>query len=166
MLKKVTLFALAFALILGAGSLRAEEGQKVPQFSSAPAAGTVIQLAPDTKLGLQNMADLTPDELKKALESPACGTKAATFCTACTGLNCTGFCYNIPCGRYANANQQVPPRPGFRSFRTGCSNTLVSTCNDLNTTPPCQGFQFPSATWGNNTCINSNSLLLQSVGCL
>lgn len=169
MSKNVTLFVLALALILGAAGLQAQEGGKVPQFSTAPKVGTVVQLEPNTKIDFKNMADLTPFELEKAFENPSCGgnkaDKSATACAFCTGLNCTGNCYAVPCGFGINANQQVPPQAGFRSFVTGCNTTIISTCNNLSSAPPCQAFAFASATWGNNTCINSNSFAFQSGGC-
>lgn len=171
MLKKITFCLFSFALFLGSGNLLFAE--KAPRFSVAPPAGGVVRLPEGTKLDLRNSAELTDEELRAALEKSSCSTekkgvtgeKSATHCFACTGSNCTGTCYAIPCGFYINANQQVPPVPGFSSFGTGCGTTYVSTCNDLNGTAPCQLFAFSSASWGNNACINS-SLLLQSVGCL
>lgn len=169
MLKKTLFCLFSFALLFGSGN--ALFAQDSP-FTAAPPAGGVIQLHEGTKLDLQNAAELTPEELRAALEQSSCsgakGTEAPTFCVACTELNCGGNCYAVPCGRYANAKDQVPPQPGFRSFVTGCTTTYVSTCNDLASAPnpPCQLFAFQSAVWGNNTCVNSNQLVLQSVGCL
>lgn len=170
MLKKTTFCLFIFALLLGSGNLLAQETEL---FSvTAPKAG-VVQLPEGTKLDLRNAAELSPDELKAALETSTCGgevevkaDKAPTACFACTGLGCTGTCYVIPCGSYINANQQVPPVAGFRSFATGCTTTYVSTCNDLNPTAPCQAYSFNTADWGDNVCINSNVLNLQSVGCI
>ena len=150
MLKKITLCLFSFALLLGSGS--SLFAQKDPEFTAAPKAGAAVQIPEGTKLDLQNAAELTPEELRVALEKPSCSTgneqKPATFCIACTAANCTGTCYAIPCGRYINANQQVPPAPGFLSFVTGCNTTFVSTCNDLGTAAPCQGFSFSSASLG------------------
>jgi hypothetical protein len=167
MLKKITFCLFSFALLLGSGN--ALFAQKAPEFTAAPKVGAAIQLPGDTKLNLQNAADLTPEELRVALEKTSCSTaseqKSATGCFACTAANCTGTCFAIPCGLYINANQQVPPVAGFLSFVTGCGTTYVSTCNDINGVAPCQAFALPSSSWGNNSCINS-SLLLQSVGCI
>ncbi len=165
MRKTTTFCLLVVALLLASG------GAASAQFSVAAPTGSAIQLPEGTKLDLQNAAELSADELREALESPSCSSaleqKSATACIACTGANCTGNCYLIPCGRYINANQQVPPQAGFLSFVTGCGTTYVSTCNDLASAPnpPCQLFALPSASWGNNTCVNS-ALVLQSVGCL
>lgn len=161
MLKKITFCLFSVALFLGSGNLIAQEA---PQFSVAPPAGKVIQHPEGSKPNLQNAAELTAEELKVALEKSSCSTatgeKASFACYACTALNCTGTCYQIPCGFYINADQQIPPVAGFSSFVTGCTSTLVSECADFS----CGYYQFDSAAWGNNTCINS-SLLLQSVGC-
>ena len=170
MLKKITLCLFSFALLLGSGS--SLFAQKDPEFTAAPKVGAAVPIPEGTKLNLQNAAELTPEELRVALEKSSCSTageqKAATACFACTAANCTGTCFAIPCGLYINANQQVPPVGGFLSFVTGCNTTFVSTCNDLNGVAPCRAFSFNSfgvGGWGNNTCINS-SLLLQSVGCV
>ena len=168
MLKKTTFCLFIFALLLGSGNLLA---QKPAQFSVASPQAGAIKLPEGAKVDLRNAADLTEDELRVIMEKSTCGDdakmdKAPDACFACTGFNCTGTCFRIQCGTYINANQQIPPVPGFRSFVTGCTTTYVSTCNDLSTTAPCQGFAFQSAQWGNNTCVNSNQLVLQSVGCL
>jgi hypothetical protein len=169
MLKKTLFCLFGFALLLGSGN--ALFAQDSP-FTAAPPAGGVVQLHEDTKLNLRNSAELTAEELRAALETSSCstarGAESATACAACTGLNCTGNCYAVPCTFYANAKDQVPPQPGFRSFVTGCTTTYVSTCNDLSADPAqgCQLFAFQSATWGNNTCVNSNTLVLQSFGCV
>jgi hypothetical protein len=168
MLKKTALCGIAFALLLVCGNTLF--AQEAPRFFAAPPAHGVVQLQEGTKLDLRNAAELTADELRAALEKTSCsgkvvGEKSATACFACTAANCTGTCYQIPCGHYVNANQQVPPAAGFVSFVTGCTTTYVSTCNDLSSTAPCLLFAFSSATWGNNTCINS-SAVLQSVGCV
>ena len=166
MLKKTTFCLFIFALLLGSGNLLAQE---LAQFSIAPAPGGVVKLPEGAKLDLRNAAELTPEELKSALETSTCegekADKAPDACFACTAANCTGTCYRIPCGFYINANQQVPPAPGFLSFGTGCTRTFVSTCNDLNPTAPCQAFFFDTAVVGDNVCFNS-SIPLQSVGCI
>lgn len=165
MSKKAVVFASFALLIACSGGVFAQKAQ----FNVAPPNGGIVQLPDGTDLGLRNIAEMTPDELREALETPTCSNskevKSATRCAACTALNCTGTCFSIPCGNFANASQQVPPVAGFRSFVTGCTNTFVSTCANLSGVAPCQLFAFASATWGNNTCINSNTLLLKSVGC-
>jgi hypothetical protein len=172
MLKKITLCLFSFALLLGTGNTLF--AQKEPEFTAVPKTGRVFQLPGDTKLDLQNAAELTPEELRVALETSSCGTakeqKAPTFCAACTGTGCTGTCYRIPCGTYINANQQVPPAAGFLSFIIGCRTTYVSTCNDLNGVAPCRLFAFNTNPpdpngWPDNSCISS-SAALQSVGCI
>jgi hypothetical protein len=171
MLKKITLCLFSLALLLGSGNTLF--AQKAPEFTAAPKAGVAVQLPEGTKLDLRNAAELTPDELRVALEKSSCSTakgeKSPTACFACTAANCTGTCFQIPCGFYINAKDQVPPVTGFLSFVTGCGTTFVSTCSDLNGTAPCQAFSFstaaPPAGWGDNTCINS-SLPLLSVGCV
>lgn len=167
MLKKSTFCLFIFALLLGSGNLLAQE---LVQFSIAPPQGGVVKLPEGAKLNLRNAAELTPEELKAALETSTCGDAKADkdldACYACTAANCTGTCYRIPCGFYINANQQVPPVvPGFLSFATGCTRTFVSTCNDLNPTAPCQTFFLDTAVVGDNACFNS-SIPLQSVGCI
>lgn len=156
MLKKTAFGLIAFALLFSSSNvLLAQEASQFTRVDKGQP--EALPLPEGTKLDLRNQADLTDEE--KA-------DKSATQCAACTGLNLTGTCYLINVGTYINANQQVPPQAGFRSFVTGGSNTLVSTCNDLSTTAPCQGFQFPSTIFGNNNAYNSNVLVLQSVGCL
>jgi hypothetical protein len=168
MSKKIAFCLLGCALLLASGNVLYAQA---PSFTlSSPAKG-IVQLPPDTKVDLKNSAELTPEELKAALEHPACGGKATgdkslTACYACTAANCGGICYQIPCGMYANANQQVPPAAGFASFVPGCKTTYVSTCNDLSGTPPCQLFAFTAPADGSNVCVNANGFLLQSVGCL
>jgi len=165
MSKKAIALAFCALLIVCSGGVFAQKAQ----FSAAPPNGGVVQLPAGTELGLRNIADMTADELREALKTPTCSTskavRSATACAACTALNCTGTCFAIPCGNFANANQQVPPVAGFRSFVTGCTTTYVSTCANLSGVAPCQLFAFASAAWGNNTCVNSNTLVLQSVGC-
>jgi hypothetical protein len=167
MLRKIALCLFSFALLLGSGN--ALFAQKVPEFTAAPKTGAAVQIPEGTKLDLRNAAELTPEELRMALEKASCSTaneqKSATGCFACTAANCTGRCYAIPCGHYINAKDQVPPEPCFYSFVTGCTNTYVSTCDDLNGTAPCQIFLLSSSSWGNNTCINT-SLCIRSIGCL
>src|SRR5262245_52269419 len=138
MLKKTMFCLFGAALFLVSGN--ALFAQKDLGFTGALPGG-VIPLQEGTKVELQNAAELSPEELQAALETSSCtndkGVKLATHCFACTALNCTGTCYAIPCGRYINANQQVPPAPGFKSFAVGCRTTYVSTCNDLSTAAGC-----------------------------
>lgn len=173
MVKKSAFCFFIFALLLGSSNLFAQKpghqfsAGSVGQFSVAPPKGGIVKVPEGVDLGLQNAAELTPEEFRAALEKSTCGgeakvDKAPFACYACTDFNCFGTCYEIPCGFYINANQQVPPVAGFRSFVTGCTTTYVSPCNDLS----CQVFAFDSAVVGDNVCINSNQFLLQSVGCL
>jgi hypothetical protein len=163
MLKKITFCLFSVALFFGSGNLFAQEA---PQFSVSSPVGKIIEIPEGTKLNLRNAAELTDEELKAALEKSSCSTatgqeKDPFACYAFTGANCTGTFYQIPCGLYINAGQQVPPVvPGFLSFATGCTSTVVSTCADFS----CGGYQFDTAVWGDNACFNS-SVPLQAVGC-
>ncbi|MEO6192283.1 MAG: hypothetical protein ABIS20_04690 [Thermoanaerobaculia bacterium] len=167
MLKKVAFCLFSFALLLDSG--KALFAQKASDFTVSSRTGVIVQLPAGTRLDLRNAAELTPEELRAALEKPSCGNayeqKSANLCAACLGVDCTGTCILIPCGFHANADQQVPPMPGFLSFITGCTTTYVSTCDDLASgTTRCRLFSYSSAEFGNKTCINSR-FLLQSVGC-
>lgn len=169
MLKKITLCLFSVVLFLGSGNLFAQEA---PQFSLSSPAGKIIELPEGAKADLRNAAELTPEEFKAALEKSSCSTAAGEkdpgACYACTAANCTGTCYQIPCGFYINAKDQDPPVAGFLSFALGCGTTYVSNCNDLTPSqvdPNCWLYAFPTASWGDNACFNS-SVPLQSVGCI
>jgi hypothetical protein len=164
MLKKSAFCFLAVALLLSFGDPAFAKG-KNPSFTITPPSSGITHLSTGETLNLRNSADLTVEERELALQN-SCGQsivpqqKAATFCAAFTGPNCTGTGYAIPCGLYINAGQQVPPQTGFLSFLTGCAFTAVSACADF----ACTTYVFDSAIVGNNTCINS-SAPLQAVGC-
>jgi hypothetical protein len=166
MLKKVAFGLFSFALLLGSGN--ALFAQPASDFTVSSRTGVIVQLPAGTRLDLRNAAELTPEELRAALEKPSCGNayeqKSAHLCAACPGTDCTGTCILIPCGLYVNADQQVPPMPGFLSFITGCTTTYVSTCDDLSASTGCRAFSYSSSVFGNKACINSR-YLLQSVGC-
>jgi len=160
-MKKTTFALFALVLLLGSGnSLFAQKDLQLTPIINESG----IRLLPEgTKFDLRNLADFTDEELRQALSGKA-GEKSLTHCFACTGANLTGNCYAIPVGTYANANQQIPAQAGFLSFVTGGSFTMVSTCNDLSSTPPCLAGALDSAVVGNHTGFNS--VLLQSVGCV
>lgn len=177
MLKKTMFCLFGAALFLVSGN--ALFAQKDLGFTGA-LPGTVVPLEEGTKIELRDAAELTPEELQAALEKSSCsvdkgGAKLPTHCFACTGLNCTGTCYPIPCGFYINAKDQVPPPPGFKSFITGCKTTYVSSCNDLSTAAGCVAGAFPVGppsppNFPDNFCINyqagNPAAFLQSVGCV
>ncbi len=167
MLKKTAFCLFILALLVGTGNSFAQP----ESFTVASPDVKWIPLPEGTKVDLPNAADLSPEDLKAALEQSSCsnaaGDKNLDACYVCSGLDCTGTCYRIPCGNYVNANQQVPPLPGFRSLVPGCATTYVSTCNDLASAPnpPCQLFAI--AYPGSKVCLNYNGPTpFQSIGCL
>jgi hypothetical protein len=138
-MKKSLIFCLlTVALFLGSTSLFAQADFTIRT------QGIVV---PEGKLDLPNAADLTPEELKAALESgcKAAPDKAPTFCVAYTGVNCTGTAVVIPCGFLVNGT--------FPSFQLGCGTTYCRLSTDgllyafpVGPAPP----KFPD-----NLCINA-----------
>jgi len=117
MKKNLAFCLLSLALFFGLQtSLHA---QKDGDFTIRPRSGHV-EVVPDGKLDVPNAADLSPADLKAALEggcksSSASPDKFPTFCIAWSGAGCTGTGVAVPCGFQVTGV--------FGSLSTGCTTS-------------------------------------------
>jgi len=120
-------------------------------FTIQPPRKNYVELVPDGKLDLPNVADLNAADLKSALQSGCKSSvnKDLTFCRGWSGAFCTGTAVLIPCGFQATGI--------FGSLQTGCTSSWGRR-SDTN-----QLFHFVG--FPDNTCITPNGTTFNLVAC-
>jgi hypothetical protein len=149
---KKNLVCCVLSLALFFGLQTSLHAQKQGDFTIQPRSGHV-ELVPDGKLNVPDAADLSPADLKAALEG---GCKASddpnkfpTFCIAWTGAGCTGTGTAIPCGFALTGT--------FASLSTGCTTSYGRLASD--------GLLYRFVGFPDNTCITPNGTFFTQVAC-